>query len=283
MSTRLDWRPPIARTALAEIAGFDRGDVRLERASGQSLNNELWRVSSGSKRWALRVGQSADALGQDRDQEALATRAAAEAGVGPAVVHASDGVLLLDWVEGRTLTHSDFDDDMVRRVARLLRASHVAAPRGLPTLADQIERMLSRAVSRGAVVPEGLDQSLRRIRASEPEAPVLTHHDVWPNNVIDDGDRLWLVDWEFAAAGDGMFDLATVAEAAGLDTDGEATLLEEYGLPGNAGRLAEARWSIGLFEGAWALAMHTVRGSAGDFDYAEHAIRQFAGLKSQPH
>lgn len=46
--------------------------------------------------------------------------------------------------------------------------------------------------------------------------------------------------------------------------------------------LAEARWSIGLFEGAWALAMHTVRGSAGAFDYAEHATKQFAGLKNEP-
>ena len=99
---------------------------------------------------------------------------------------------------------------------------------------------------------------------------------------MDDGDRLWLVDWEFAGAGDGMFDLATVAQAANLDTDGEHALLEEYGLPGGVLRLREARWSIGLFEGAWALAMHTVRGGDGGFDFATHAKDMFAGLKNVP-
>ncbi len=274
--------PSRAWSALSQIPGFDRDDLILERATGQGLNNELWRVSSGSQAWALRVGQSADALGQDRAHEALATESAAAAGVGPPVVHARAGVLLLDWVEGRTLSHSDFDADTVARMARLLRAAHVPAPSGLPTLADRIERMLARAASRGARVPDGLDRALRRIRASDTAAPVLTHHDVWPNNVMDDGDRLWLVDWEFAGAGDGMFDLATVAVAAGLESDGERVLLGEYGAPHDARRFAEARWSIGLFEGAWALAMHTFRGSTDSFDYAEHAAAQFAGLKNEP-
>lgn len=271
-----------ALRALAEIPGFENADVLLERAAGQSLNNELWRVSAGSRVWALRIGQPVDTLGQDRDQEAVATLAAAKAGVSPAVAHVGNGVLLLDWVDGRTLTDSDFDDDRVRRMARLLRASHVPAPRQLPTLPDRVEGMLSLAAARGARVPDDLQSHLQRVRAAETSAPVLTHHDVWPNNVIDDGDRLWLVDWEFAGAGDGMFDLATVAQAANLDVEGESALLEEYGLPGAAHRLAEARWSIGLFEGAWALAMHTVRGSDGGFDFAGHARDMFAGLKNVP-
>lgn len=99
---------------------------------------------------------------------------------------------------------------------------------------------------------------------------------------MDDGERLWLVDWDFGGAGDGMFDLATVAHSANLDGDGEYALLEEYGLPGGALRLAEAKWSIGLFEGAWALAMHTVRGSDGGFNFAGHAKDMFAGLRNEP-
>jgi len=272
----------VARSVLAGIPGFEHGDVRLERATGPSLNNEIWRVSSGSRVWALRIGQAEDTLGQDRDQEAIATVTAAQAGVSPAVSHASNGVLLLDWIDGRTLGISDFDEVGVQRLARLLRASHVTAPPGLLTLGDTVERMLSRATARGARVPDGVEPALRRIRAAEPPAPVLTHHDIWPNNVIDDGNRLWLVDWEFAGSGDGMFDLATVAQAANLDSDGERALLEAYGATGCTRRLAEARWSIGLFEGAWALAMHTAHGSNGGFDYAEHANTMFDGLRFVP-
>lgn len=167
-----------ARRVLAEIPGFENSDVVLERGAGQSLNNELWRVSAGSRVWALRIGQPGDTLGQDRDQEAVATLAAARAGVSPAVTHASNGVLLLDWIDGRVLSDSDFADDGVRRMARLLRASHVPAPRELPTLPDRVERMLSLAAARGARIPEGLESILKRVRAGETSAPVLTHHDV---------------------------------------------------------------------------------------------------------
>jgi thiamine kinase-like enzyme len=271
-----------AREILLKIPGFSNADVTLVRADGQSLNNEVWRVSTGSRVWALRVAQPEDTLGLDRHQEATATQTAAKAGVSPAVTHAKDGVILLNWIDGRVLRDADFDEGAVRRVARLLRAAHVPAPLGLPTLADRVEGMLSRAESRGAQVPDGLESVLRRVRAAEPRTAVLTHHDVWPNNLIDDGDRLWLVDWEFAGAGDGMFDLATVARAADLDSDGERALLEEYGAPGASRRLAEARWSVGLFEGAWALAMHSARRSEGGFDYAEHARQMFAGLSTAP-
>lgn len=273
---------PDPRAILEEIPGFHGADVTLTRAAGQSLNNELWRVSSGSRVWALRVAQSEDALGIDRGHETAAVVAAAEAGVSPAVVHEHGGVLLFDWIEGRTLSDADFDEAGVRRIARLLRAAHVPAPRGLPTLADRVEGMLARAVARGAQLPDGLESALERVRAAEPARAVLTHHDVWPNNVMDDGERLWLVDWEFAGAGDGMFDLATVARTANLTAEGEDALLEEYGAAGASRRLAEARWSVGLFEGAWALAMHTVRGSDGDFDYVGHARQMFAELSNAP-
>lgn len=271
-----------AREILSEIPGFNNADVALVRADGQSLNNEVWRVSSRSRAWALRIAQAEDTLGLDRNQEATVTQMAAKAGVSPAVTYARDGVILLDWIDGRVLRDADFDEGAVRRVARLLRAAHVPAPHGLSTLADRVEGMLSRAATRGAQLPDGLESVLRRVRAAEPRTPVLTHHDVWPNNLIDDGDRLWLVDWEFAGAGDGMFDLATVARAADLDSDGERALLEEYGAPGAARRLAEARWSVGIFEGAWALAMHSVHRSEGGFDYAEHARHMFAGLSNAP-
>ncbi|MBT2498064.1 phosphotransferase family protein [Agromyces sp. ISL-38] len=270
------------RAILKKIPGFHDANFTLTRAAGQSLNNELWRVSVGSRVWALRVAQAEDALGIDRGHETAASVAAADAGVSPAVVHEHGGVLLLDWIEGRTLSDADFAEEGVRRIARLLRAAHVRAPRGLPTLADRVEGMLARAVARGAQLPDGLESALERVRAAEPARAVLTHHDVWPNNVMDDGDRLWLVDWEFAGAGDGMFDLATVARTANLTAEGEDALLEEYGAPGASRRLAEARWSVGLFEGAWALAMHTVRGSDGPFDYVGHARQMFAELSNAP-
>ena len=91
---------------------------------------------------------------------------------------------------------------------------------------------------------------------------------------------MWLIDWEFAAAADGFYDLATIAIAAGLDAEGERMLRAAYCGPGRQDRLADARWSVAFFEGSWALAVHTSDGSDGDFDFAGHASRMFESVFS---
>jgi aminoglycoside phosphotransferase (APT) family kinase protein len=47
--------------------------------------------------------------------------------------------------------------------------------------------------------------------AQAPLPMVFGHHDLLPGNFIDDGKRLWLIDWEYAGFGTAMFDLANLA------------------------------------------------------------------------
>ena len=110
--------------------------------------------------------------------------------------------------------------------------------------------------------------------------PGLCHNDLWANNFLDDGERLWLLDWEFGGVGDGLYDLATVAMAGRYDSDGERALLDAYGPaePGDREALAGMKQVVRAFEGAWALVMHGLRGSDGDFDYRAYAQRTFDAL-----
>ena len=50
---------------------------------------------------------------------------------------------------------------------------------------------------------------------------VTCHNDLLAANFIDDGERVWIVDWEYAGMGDPFFDLANFAVNNGLDEDGE--------------------------------------------------------------
>ena len=54
------------------------------------------------------------------------------------------------------------------------------------------------------------------------------HNDLLPANFLDDGERLWLIDFEYAGLNTAMFDLAGAASNAGMTTGQSEELLAEY-------------------------------------------------------
>ena len=187
------------------------------------LTNVSYRVTIPDGSFAVRVsGENVSVLGLDRYHEQLMLTRAVTAGLAPETVAVLQP-------EGHTVrgVHrcSAAHDGDVRsagssstRVARALRDVHalalVDAPHHDPY--RDIERWLqiidSRSVQRPARLAEALDktETVRQRRAGRFE-PVMCHNDPHPNNVLDDGDRLWLIDWEYAGVGDPFFDFAGVA------------------------------------------------------------------------
>ena len=73
-----------------------------------------------------------------------------------------------------------------------------------------------------------LEDARQLSRRIAPFRPVLCHNDLLPANLIDDGRRLWLVDWEYAGAGHPLFDLANASANAAFSDDQDRSLLEAY-------------------------------------------------------
>jgi aminoglycoside phosphotransferase (APT) family kinase protein len=66
-------------------------------------------------------------------------------------------------------------------------------------------------------VRSGVEQLLAE-RAPEPgRNPVLSHNDVHPKNLVHDGERLYLMDWDAAGPNDPFYDLATIAVFLSMD------------------------------------------------------------------
>jgi thiamine kinase-like enzyme len=118
------------------------------------------------------------------------------------------------------------------------------------TLTEGNSRMVSR-------LPEFLRLADEMERAQVPMPIIYGHHDLLPANFLDDGRRLWLIDFEYAGFGTAMFDLAGIASNAGFDPDQARTLMIEYlGHPPSddmvqshaamqcASLLREAMWSM---------------------------------------
>jgi thiamine kinase-like enzyme len=213
------------------------GPTTMEPLPG-GITNHNFLVRSGARAFVARVCVERPMLGIDRRNEVVCQRAAHALGVAPAVVHQESGVLVSEHIEGKTLTAEDVRDPaFVPRLAGLLRALHDGWDRltgeVLYFSAFQTVRTYARTARElNARLPDdadGLLEDARRLaRRVAPFVPVLCHNDLLAANILDDGRRVWLVDWEYAGVGHPLFDLAN-ASANGRFPDAlEAELLAAY-------------------------------------------------------
>jgi aminoglycoside phosphotransferase (APT) family kinase protein len=209
----------------------------------------ICRVETGGGRFLLRLEPSRVAL-EHRQRNFACMRAAAEAGIAPSLRYSDPetGVAVMDFIEARPLAeHPGGRAGVVRELGALI--ARIQAVRPFPMLGggeDTVRVLLDELAVSGLFVPGLLDphaEALARLRAVRPwdvAALVPSHNDPNPRNLIYDGARLWLVDWELASQNDPLFDLAIVstdlAETPALQT---TLLAAAHGQAPGAAQLAE--------------------------------------------
>src|SRR6478752_7103346 len=165
-------------------------------------------------------------------------RAAAAAGIAPAVHHADEaaGVVLMDFVVERPLTtFPGGEPALLRTLGEMVTRLQATAP--FPPVMEDfgmlVEAMLHLVCDGGlfaAGVLDGHVAGLARVRAEYPwaAAQVSAHHDINPRNVLFDGERLWLVDWEMAFRSDPLADVANIANNFSDVLDVDTLVLEGW-------------------------------------------------------
>jgi thiamine kinase-like enzyme len=216
------------------------GPITIDVLRG-GLTNRNFRVSDHvGHRFVVRVGRDIPEHGVMRFHELAAARAAHAAGIGPEVVYATEGVLVTRFADGVVLAPEQVRDErMLGRIAALLRRCHDEMPRHFQGPAmifwvfQVIRGYLGLLQTRGTAPP---DLNLGRLaataehleRAVGPVTIVFAHNDLLAANLIDDGQRLWLIDWEYAGFNSPLFDLANLATNNELTVDLEGILLDTY-------------------------------------------------------
>jgi len=77
-------------------------------------------------------------------------------------------------------------------------------------------------------LPQLLQDAEHLQQAAGPFDMVFAHNDLLPANILDDGDRLWLIDWEYAGFNTPLFDLGGLASNCSLNAESERRMLEHY-------------------------------------------------------
>ena len=262
-------------------------DVQVEVLGGGITNQNL-KVDVGGESFVLRVaGKNTDLLGINREAELAATEAAAAARIGPEVVGfvLPEGWLVTRFLEGATPPMERMREPaMLRRVADALYAFH-AGP-AVPATFDSfrvVEAYRQTTLERGGAVPDAYDwahEIAGRIEARRSaDAHVPCHNDLLNANFLFDGERLRIVDWEYAGMGDRFFDLANFAINHELDEAASEALLTAYVgevRPEDARALALMRFMSDFREAMWGVVQSAV--SELDFDFVTYASDHFERL-----
>ena len=259
-----------------------KGEVAPEPLGG-GITNVNFTVDEAGERYVVRIGEDIPVHGVYRVNELASARAAHAAGISPEIVHAEPGALVMRWVDGRTLEPPDVREaDTLERIVVTVQRCHREIPahfRGATPIfwVFQVVRDYARTLREdGSRMAARADDLLRRAAHLEsvvgPVEIVFGHNDLLAANFIDDGDRIWLIDWEYAGFNSPLFDLGGLASNNELEESQERWLLERYFGPSPGGsRLASyaaMKCASLLREAMWSMVSELHSGI--DFDYVAY-------------
>lgn len=212
------------------------GRIEIEPLKG-GISNESYLVSDGLGRHVVRFGKDYPFHHVLREREIMTARAAHEAGFGPKVEHSAPGVMVSAFLAARTFAADDVRAN-AESVAALLRRFHEAMPAhvtgpGFMFWPFHVIRDYARTLEAGksrmsAQVPRYL-KLCRVLEAAQTPLPIVfAHNDLLPANILDDGERLWLIDFEYAGFSTAMFDLAGTTSNAGFSGEQADDFLAGY-------------------------------------------------------
>ena len=253
------------------------------------LTNRNYKVTTPAGAFVARVSSGgSELLAIDRDNEYRNSVSAAAAGAGAPVIEyrPEDGLLVVGYLEGRTLGNADVAaPGTIPRIAEACRRLHSGPRFGNDfDMFDIQRRYLSVARSRGFRIPAGYDDLLPQFSAAEKALAVRAtktvpcNNDLLAANFIDDGDRLWLIDYELSGNNDACFELGNIGAESHLSNEALAALVTAYYGRPRRSAIARARLLglVGMY--GWTL-WGAIQDAASpiDFDFWSWAMERFDG------
>ena len=279
--------PAVIDDVVRRVPELSAGPVHVSALPGGLTNHNFKVVAASGRQAVIRLSSPQGALlAIDRDVEHANSLAAAAAGVAPQVLaYLPDlGALVIDWIEGRTLAAADLDDAAtIERVGATCRRLH-AGPRFAADF-DMValqRRYLELVVAQGYRLPPAYLDLMPQITAigealrARPLPTVPCHNDLLPANLMDDGEQIWFVDFEYSGNGDPCFELGNLWSETEFPADRLDGIVAAYFGQATKAMVARARLFGLLANYGWTLwASIQTATSAVDFDFWTWGMGKF--------
>ncbi|WP_423906503.1 phosphotransferase [Candidatus Spongiihabitans sp.] len=213
-----------------------RGLVEPQPLDG-GLSNHNYLVEDAGTKYVVRIGGDAPMHNVMRFNEQTCGRAAAVIGIAPQQVYTQADALVMDFIEGTTLD-AELVQTNIAQILPPLKTLHQAGSRAVRGavlgfsvfhVARCYQKLLDESDCRSAVeLPRLMKISAQLEAAVGAIEPALCHNDLLAANFIDDGERIWIIDWEHAGFNTPLFDLANIASNSVFPEALEREMLERY-------------------------------------------------------
>jgi aminoglycoside phosphotransferase (APT) family kinase protein len=225
----------IIHAAVAAAFGAARIDAIVPVGGGAS-GAFPFRFDVRGRRYLVRIEGPPSPLRNPHQYASM--RIAAEAGIAPCVHYIDEAarVVVMDFVEEQTVSRFPGGPlALAPAIGELL--ARVQATPPFPRFVDYpdiVGRLWDWVCRTGLFAPGVLDpysdhlQRLRETYVWEASDSVSSHNDPVPRNILFDGRRLWLIDWESAYRNDPLVDVAIVLDSFALSPESEPRLLRSW-------------------------------------------------------
>ncbi len=269
-----------------------KNKIDIEPLSG-GMTNLNFKVSDGADQFVVRFGEDDPIHLISRANEVASSQAAFKVGVSPELVHHEAGILVTRFIEGRVFTEAEVRVDAnLQRILELLHRFHHEVPEQFNGIAVmfwvfQVLRHYHNLLMQGGSAHAGRLPELAKISreleaAVGPVEIVFGHNDLLPANFIDDGDRIWLIDFDYAGFNSPLFDLSNLASNNELDAAQELLMLQRYfGTDPDPVKLASyhaMKCASLLRETMWSMVSELY--SKIDMDFADYTDKNLARFES---
>ncbi|MFN0263485.1 phosphotransferase [Tepidamorphus sp. 3E244] len=281
------------RSAIAKVPELSATDAEPQRLGG--LTNLVFRVGD----YCLRLPGKGTEEYINRAHEAVATKAAARAGVSPEVIYFDeDGILVTRFLDDAvTMSPDNFRtrDGSPARAGKAFRKLHDSDAKfpfvfELYAMIDEYLEILS---TKDVALPEGYHdvvaeaESVRSALAAHPLPSAACHCDPLCENFLDTGEIMWIVDWEYSGMNDPMWDLGDVSVEGGFTKEQDAEMIRAYfgsePHPYDVGRMVIYKAMCDLLWTLWGLIQLANDNLADDFRaYADERFARCKALMATP-
>ncbi len=208
----------------------------IEPLEGGITNLNFLVSDSGSKS-VVRLGSDIPEHLVYRSNEIIVSEAAYQIGVSPKLIYNEPGVLVLEFIESKTLEPKTVRENL-NKIVPIIRKIHDEIPNKLSgqpqifwvfyVIKYYSNYLLNNNSSHISLIPSLLKKAETLEKLSSPREIVFGHNDLLAANFLDDGSKIWVVDWEYGGFNDPLFDIGGLSSNNDLDENLENEVLEIY-------------------------------------------------------
>ena len=211
-------------------------EISIKTLDG-GITNENFLVEEDNKKYVVRLGNDIPEHLVSRSNELIVSKAASNAGISPKVIYHSHGILVLDYIKSITLSSEGVRKN-IKSIIPLIKKIHYEIPKNLygqsvifwvfHVIRNYVKFLNDNKSLHIKILSDLISKSELLEKNSSPYEIVFGHNDLLPANFLDDGSKIWIIDWEYAGYNTPLFDLGGLSSNNDFSYKEEIYLLENY-------------------------------------------------------